>query len=316
MAMRTIALMRAAILREHGSVPELAEHPEPTGPDVVEVLAAGMNPVDIRIATGTFPLERYDAPYVAGKEGVGRRADGSLAYFEYCAKPFGAFAERTQLQPGDGYPLPDGLDPALAVCLGVSGLAAWLGLEWRGRLQPGEHVLVLGASGVVGQIAVQAAQLLGAGRVVAAARSQEGLERAAALGADATVTLAGDQATALKEAAGGAGYDVVLDPLWGPPAVAALAAMAPFGRLVGLGQSAGAEATIPSALVRSTPVDILGYTNYTAGEDRKAGAFATMAEHAAAGRIKVEIDRYGLDDVPGVWERQQTSPNAKQVIEP
>jgi D-arabinose 1-dehydrogenase-like Zn-dependent alcohol dehydrogenase len=92
MAMRTIALMRAAILREHGSVPELAEHPEPTGPDVVEVLAAGMNPVDIRIATGTFPLERYDAPYVAGKEGVGRRADGSLAYFEYCAKPFGAFA--------------------------------------------------------------------------------------------------------------------------------------------------------------------------------------------------------------------------------
>ncbi|MET0816325.1 MAG: zinc-binding dehydrogenase, partial [Solirubrobacteraceae bacterium] len=119
-----------------------------------------------------------------------------------------------------------------------------------------------------------------------------------------------------EEAAGGAGYDVVLDPLWGPPAVAAIAAMAPFGRLVGLGQSAGPEATIPSALVRSTPVDILGYTNYTAGEERKAAAFATMAGHAAAGRIQVEIDRYGLDDVPQVWERQQTSPNAKQVIEP
>ena len=109
---------------------------------------------------------------------------------------------------------------------------------------------------------------------------------------------------------------MVLDPLWGPPAVAALAAMAPFGRLVGLGQSAGAEATIPSALVRSTPVDILGYTNYTAGEERKAAAFAAMAEHAAAGRIQVEIERFGLDDVPAVWERQQTSPNAKQVIEP
>jgi NADPH:quinone reductase-like Zn-dependent oxidoreductase len=308
--------MRAAILREYGTVPELAEHPEPTGPDALEVLAAGMNPVDVRIATGTFPLERYDPPYVAGKEGVGRRRDGTLVYFEYSQKPFGAFAEKTQLAPGEGYPLPDGLDPALAVCLGVSGLAAWLGLEWRGRLQRGDTVLVLGASGVVGQIAVQAAQLLGAGRVVAAARSQEGLERAAALGADATVTLAEEQAAALKEAAGGAGYDVVLDPLWGPPAVAAIAAMAPFGRLVGLGQSAGAEATIPSGLVRSTPVDILGYTNYTAGEDRKAAAFATMAGHAAAGRIKVEIDRFGLDDVPQVWERQQTSPNAKQVIEP
>ena len=308
--------MRAAILREYGTVPELADHPEPTGPDVVEVLAAGMNPVDIRIATGTFPLERYDPPYVAGKEAVGRRRDGTLTYFEYAVKPFGAFAEKTQLAPGDGYPLPQGLDPALAVCLGVSGLAAWLGLEWRGRLQRGETVLVLGASGVVGQIAVQAAKLLGAGRVVAAARSPEGLQRASALGADATVKLADDQAAALKEAAGGAGYDVVLDPLWGPPAVAAIAAMAPFGRLVGLGQSAGPEATIPSALVRSTPVDILGYTNYTAGEERKAAAFATMAGHAAAGRIQVEIDRYGLDDVPQVWERQQTSPNAKQVIEP
>src|SRR5690349_1676614 len=159
--------MRAAILREYGTVPELADHPEPTGPDVVEVLAAGMNPVDIRIATGTFPLERYDPPYVAGKEAVGRRRDGTLAYFEYAVKPFGAFAEKTQLAPGDGYPLPEGLDPALAVCLGVSGLAAWLGLEWRGRLRPGETVLVLGASGVVGQIAVRAAKLLGAGRVVA-----------------------------------------------------------------------------------------------------------------------------------------------------
>ena len=131
--------MRAAILREYGTVPELADHPEPTGPDVVEVLAAGMNPVDIRIATGTFPLERYDPPYVAGKEAVGRRRDGTLTYFEYAVKPFGAFAAKTQLAPGDGYPLPEGLDPALAVCLGVSGLAAWLGLEWRGGLQPGER---------------------------------------------------------------------------------------------------------------------------------------------------------------------------------
>ena len=108
----------------------------------------------------------------------------------------------------------------------------------------------------------------------------------------------------------------MLDPLWGPPAVAAIAAMAPFGRLVGMGQSAGPEATMGSALVRSTPVDILGYTNYTAGEDRKAAAFAALAGHAAAGRIEVEIERYGLDDVPEVWERQQTSPHAKQVIEP
>ena len=97
--------------------------------------------------------------------------------------------------------MPDGLDPALAVCLGVSGLAAWLGLEWRGRLVAGETVLILGASGVVGQIGVQAAKLLGAGRVVAAARDATGLERAAALGADAVVPLPSASPAATPHAA-------------------------------------------------------------------------------------------------------------------
>jgi NADPH:quinone reductase-like Zn-dependent oxidoreductase len=169
--------MRAAILRAHGAVPEVGDLDEPEGADVLEVLAAGMNPVDVRIASGTFPNERHEPPYVAGKEGVGRRSDGSLVYFDASVEPYGAFADRTAIPADGGYPVPDGLDPALAVCFGVAGLAAWLPLEWRGRLAAGETVLVLGASGVVGQIAVQAARLLGAGRVVAAARNEKGLER-------------------------------------------------------------------------------------------------------------------------------------------
>jgi NADPH2:quinone reductase len=269
----------------------------------------------VRVATGQFPLERYDTPYIAGKEGVGRDPDGRLAYFEYSRKPFGAFAERTLVDEGDLYPVPDGLEPALAVCLGVSGLAAWLGLGWRGRLAEGETVLVLGASGVVGQIAVQAAKLMGAGRVVAAARDEAMLERAGALGADALVRLEGDVGAALEDASQG-GYDLVLDPLWGEPAVAAIACLKPFGRLVALGQSAGAEATLTSAAVRSTPIDLLGYTNYTAGEERKREAFAALAEHAAAGRISIPIERLGLDDAPDAWQRQGSSPHAKLVIVP
>jgi NADPH:quinone reductase-like Zn-dependent oxidoreductase len=311
--------MRAAVLGAHGSVPELQEHrdPEPApGAVVLDVAAAGMNPIDVRVATGQFPLERYDVPYIAGKEAVGRRGDGSLAYFEYSRKPFGAFAERTLVEEGDLYPVPSGLDPALAVCLGVSGLAAWLGLAWRGRLAEGETVLVLGASGVVGQIAVQAAKLLGASRVVAAARDAQALQRAGGLGADALVSLTGDDyAASLKDASDG-GYDLVLDPLWGEPAVAAIAALRPFGRVVQLGQSAGAEATLASAAVRSTPIDLLGYTNYTAPEEAKRDAFATMAEHAAAGRLTVEIERLSLDDVPDAWQRQGASPHAKLVIVP
>ena len=256
---------------------------------------------------------------MAGKEGVGQRADGALIYFEYSRKPFGSFAERTAIDARQRLPLPDGLDPALAVCLGVSGLAALGCAEWRARLAPGETVLVLGASGVVGQIAVQAAKLLGAGRVVAAARDAAMLEHAGELGADALVRLGGDDDLAgeLKSASGGEGFDVVLDPLWGEPAVAAIAAaIARSARVVNLGQSAGAEATLASVAVRSRPIDLLGYTNYTAGEDVKATAYARMAGHAARGEIRVAIERLGLDDVPAAWERQASSPHAKLSSSP
>ena len=256
--------MRAAIVRAHGGVPELDEvdDPEPSdGSEVLEVEAAGMNPVDVRIASGEFALERHKPPYVAGKEGVGRRSDGSLVYFDWSRDRYGAFAERTLIDAGGGYPVPNGLDPALAVCLGVSGLAAWMGLEWRGRLAYGETVLVLGASGVVGQIAVQAAKLLRAGRVVAAARDEQALKRARSLGADAIVRLGdgrpiGDPARraarhselveALREASGGDGYHVVLDPLWGEPAAAAIATLVPYGRFIHVGQSAGIDVTLSS----------------------------------------------------------------------
>jgi NADPH:quinone reductase-like Zn-dependent oxidoreductase len=314
--------MRAAVLHSHGAVPEVGDFrdPEPEdGAELLELRAAALNPIDIRVAGGQFPLERYDTPYVAGKEGVGARADGSLVYFEYTRKPFGAYGERTLIEAGSGYDVPDGLEPELAVCLGVSGLAAWLGLEWRGRLAPGETVLVLGASGVVGQIAIQAAKLMGAARVVAAARDAEALERARDLGADALVSLhddVDDLAGTLREAAGGDGFDLVLDPLWGDPARAAIAATKSFGRVVNLGQSAGAETTLTSQAIRSKPVDVLGYTNYTAGEGRKAAAYAEMAGHAARGEITVRVERLGLDDVPEAWQRQGSSPHAKLVVAP
>jgi NADPH:quinone reductase-like Zn-dependent oxidoreductase len=313
--------MRAAILPAHGAIPQLGDFrdPEPSKDDeVVEIVAAGMNPVDVRIASGEFALERHEPPYVAGKEGVGRREDGSLVYFEYSREPFGAFAERSLLAAGSGYPLPDGLDPGLAVCLGVSGLAAWLPLAWRAGLQPGETVLVLGASGVVGQIGVQAAKLLGAGRVVAAARNPEGLERARRLGADAAVSLEeeDDLAGAFREASGGDGFDLVSDALWGQPALAALAALRPFGRMAHFGQSAGAEVSIPSTAIRAKPVEIVGYSNYSAPDEVKARAYERMAAHAAAGELTVEIERLGLDDVPDAWRRQTSSPGRKLVFIP
>jgi NADPH:quinone reductase-like Zn-dependent oxidoreductase len=312
--------MRAAVLHAHGAVPEVGEFRDPVaerGAVVLEVLAGAVNPVDVRIASGAYALERLQPPYVTGKEGVGRRGDGGVVYFDARVPPFGAFAERTLIADDHGYPVPAGLDPALAVCLGVSGLAAWLGLEWRGRLAAGETVLVLGASGVVGLIAVQAARLLGAGRVVAAARDAAALERARSLGADALVPLGGEGVTAaLLEASGGDGYDLVLDPLWGEPAVAAMGAVKRFGRHVQLGQSAGAEVSVASAAIRNKPIDLIGHTNFAASEERKAAAYERMAAHALAGELRVPIERLGLDDVPDAWARVGSSPHAKLVIVP
>jgi NADPH:quinone reductase-like Zn-dependent oxidoreductase len=312
--------MRAAILRAHGGVPELDEFDDPQpadGAEVLEVEAAAMNPIDVRIASGQFALDRHEPPYVAGKEGIGRRADGALLYFDRSRDPYGAFAERTLVDAGGCYPVPDRLDPALAVCLGVSGLAAWMGLEWRGRLAYGERVLVLGASGVVGQIAVQAAKLLGAGRVVAAGRDEAALQWARSHGADAIVRLGHDDlVAAFRDASGGDGFDLVLDPLWGEPAKAAIGALVPYGRHVQIGQSASAEATLSSVSIRSRPVDLLGYTNYMALEENKAAAYARMARHALAGEIRVQIERLGLEDVPEAWSRQGSSPHCKLVILP
>jgi NADPH:quinone reductase-like Zn-dependent oxidoreductase len=313
--------MRAAVLHAHGAVPEVGEFRDPVaepGSLVLDVLAGAINPVDVRIASGTYPLERLEPPYVAGKEGIGRRDDGGLVYFDARVAPFGAFAERTLISADHGYTVPSGLDPALAVCLGVSGLAAWLGLEWRGRIAAGETVLVLGASGVVGLIAVHAARLLGAGRVVAAARDEGALARAAELGgADALVPLGTEDLTAaLVEASAGDGYDLVLDPLWGEPALAAIGAVRPFGRLVQVGQSAGTEATVPSAAIRNKPIELIGHTNFAASEERKAAAYERLAAHALAGELHVPIERLGLDDVPDAWTRVGSSPHAKLVVVP
>jgi NADPH:quinone reductase-like Zn-dependent oxidoreductase len=316
--------MHAAVLHEHGATPVYEAFEEPVagpGQVVVEVAAAGVNPVDVRKASGTFASGPPPLPSVVGSEGVGRIAgEGRRVYFGASVAPFGAFAERVLVRADDAIALPDAIDDGLAVALGVAGLAGWLPLAWRAPLQPGETVLVLGATGVVGQVAVQAARLLGAGRVVAAGRDLAMLEHARALGADDTVELgegieAGDLTAAFREAAGG-DVDVVHDPLWGAPAAAALEALGVGGRLVQLGQSAGAAATLSSASIRSRHLSVLGYLNFLVPPDVRRDAYRTLVAHAVAGRVAVEVERLPLAQVADAWERVQRSAHRKLVLAP
>ena len=241
--------MKAAVIRAVGSVPEIDEVAEPSG-DVVEVLAASVNPIDLAVSRGILATGHPELPYVPGCEGVGRTADGRVVWVFGGAlgrTANGAMAERVAIGDSMTIAVPDGADPAVAAGLGIAGLAGWLPLAWRAPLTGGENVLVLGATGAVGLVAVQAAKLLGAARVVAAGRSAKGLERATELGADATVRLdVDDLASAFRDAFGGSGPSYVFDPVWGAPLAAAVQAATPRATIVNLGQSAGATAELAS----------------------------------------------------------------------
>ncbi len=314
--------MHAAVLHELGT-PHFDDFPDPVagpGEVVVTVAAAGLNPIDVSRAAGTFYGGPPPLPSVVGSEAVGRVA-GRLGrvYLTGSVAPYGAMAERTLVREETLMPVPDGVDDGLAVAFGIAGLAAWLPLAWRTSVAPGETVLVLGATGVVGQIAVQAAKLLGAGRVVAAGRSEEGLARASARGADATVAFGELQGAELTEAfrdAADGDVDLVLDPLWGMPAAAALDALANSGRLIQIGQSAGATAELSSAAIRGRLREIRGHTNTLVPPDVRAEAYATLLGHAAAGRIVVDVEALPLWDVEEAWAKQRAGGGRKLVLVP
>jgi NADPH:quinone reductase-like Zn-dependent oxidoreductase len=310
--------VRAAVLHTPGEAPTYGAHPDPApapGHTVVAVTAAPIVPLDLLCASGVSYFGRPATPYVPGVQGVGmvERSDvlspGTRVWFASSAGMVpgdGSLAERCAVPDSDVVPVDaDVADPALAA-LGLSAVAAWMALTWRGRLRPGERVVVLGAGGAVGQTAVGAAKLLGAGRVVAVCRSAEARDRAMRAGADAVVPLSGDVdslAAGLTEAAGGA-VDVVVDPVFGTAATAASRVLAEAGRLVNLGGASGDVAEFSSAVLRSRSAEVLGYTNNALTAEQRRAAVTAVAEHAAAGRLAVAHQLVPLAEVDRAWRRQ------------
>lgn len=313
--------MRAALIDELGRPPRPAELPDPEGEGaLVEMLAASLNPLDLAVGSGRFYGGHPALPFVPGCEGVGRirGGDGALVYVfgdGLGLSRNGAVAELARSGSVEPIPVPDGADPAVAAALGIAGLAGWLPLAWRAPVRRGETVLVLGASGTAGLVAVQAARLLGAGRVVAAGRDGARLERAREAGADATVSLEGDDLSGrLKDACGGEGPSYVFDPLWGEPLVVALQAAAPGARIVNLGQAAGAEASIASATVRGKQLELLGHSNFAVPRQELGEQYGRLVAHAVAGELSVDVEHVGLDRVEDAWRRQSEGSGAKLVV--
>jgi NADPH2:quinone reductase len=310
--------VRAAVIRELGQPPGLADRPEPSGEAIYEISAVSLNPIDVNVGAGRYFGGHPELPYVPGCEGVGHASDGTRVYLfgdGFGLSRNGLLAERAAAPADLGIPLPDAVSDEIATSCGIAGMAGWMPVAWRAPVRKNDRVLVLGATGTVGLVAVQAAKLLGAARVVAAGRNVERLERAAELGADATVSLEEDDlVTAFKDAAGGDGPTYIVDMLWGPPAVAGIQAAAPGWRSVQIGQSAGAEASVSSAAIRGKMGELYGYTDFAVPRDEFREQYLRLVGHAAASEIILDIDTYPLERIAEAWERQAAGAHAKIVV--
>lgn len=293
--------MRCALVTEIGAPPGPATMDRPSTEGVrVRVESVALNPLDLSVACGLFYGGHPPLPYVPGCEAVGTLDDGTRVYLfgdgRGVAKD-GFLAEHVVVPDDLPVPVPDGLDSAVAAAAGIAGIAGWVPVAWKAKVTPDDRVLVLGATGTVGRIAVQAARALGAD-VVGASRT------------------AGDGVVALEEigeAFGDAGFTVCVDPLWGEPLARALAAAAPHARIVHVGQSAGAEAHLRSADVRGKELVILGHSNFAMTADERRRAYLELLEHVRAGRIVVDVERFPLTAVAAAWDHQATA--GKAVVE-
>jgi NADPH:quinone reductase-like Zn-dependent oxidoreductase len=311
--------MQAALLHELGKPPRCGDFPEPAagnGEVIMQVRAASLKAVDKQLAAGTHFASPRELPMICGTDGVGSLPDGTRVFFGGPRRPYGAMAQRTVVPSAFCFPVPQALDDATAAALPNPGVSALLSLSQRAKLAKGEKVLILGATGVTGKLAVQIAKRLGAGRVIASGRNPQALEKLRGLGADSTIQLdQPDEALrkAFSQEVGEDGFNVVIDYVWGRPTEVLLsaitrpefAAVNSETRLVEVGESAGPTIALSAAVLRSTALTILG----TAGipsQDVLVAAMGQVLDWAAKGALQIETETVPLAEIETVWRRPES----------
>ncbi|MGD9696314.1 MAG: zinc-binding dehydrogenase [Thermoleophilia bacterium] len=303
--------MHAALVTSFDHPPRYGEvsEPEPDGDaQVVDVLAAALHPRVRSQADGSHYTSDGELPLIPGIDGVARLADGSLAYFVAADRAPGTMAERTLLDPRRSVPLAAGVDVA-AIAAGMNpGMSSWVGLRRRAGLEAGQSVLVLGATGNAGQMAVQIAKHLGAGSVIAAGRHRGRLDGLAKLGADRVVSLDRGESSIAELGEAASEVDVVIDYLWGPPSEKAIPAIVRRRReraralkWIQIGAVAGPDVALPSAALRAANLQIMGSGQ---GSVTAAGIVAELPALAAqidAGAFSVNARTAALAEVEKIW---------------
>ena len=279
---------------------------------IIDVKAVAVENVDKAITAGEhYASAKYIAelPAIPAFDGIGTLPDGTLVGFGNPRLPYGALAERTVVPEGSYIPIPEGIDPAVATVLGsaITGMS----ITTAAGFVPGETVLVQGATGVAGRLAVKVARLVGAGRIIATGRDDDQLREVLTIGADTVINTAvtDDALTQAFTDAKADGYDVVVDYLWGRPTEILLRSLIPESfafpkptRVIQIGQAAGAELTVAAESLRTSGVEICGAAKgldpRTMGE-----AYGQIVEWTQSGQLTFDVEKVPLTDIETAWQR-------------
>jgi NADPH2:quinone reductase len=321
--------VKAAVLHTLGKPPRFEDFPDPhprADEAKIRVKAASLKNIDKAMANGSHYDSHSELPIVCGIDGVGILDDGTRVYSGGARPPYGMMAEHTVVSRAWCLPIPDGVDDVTAAALPNPALSSWLPLVWRAQLKPGETVLVLGATGVAGKLAIQIAKHLGAGRVVAAGRNEQVLKTLPDLGADAIIAL--DQpdqvlTAAFVREASHKNFDIVLDYLWGHPTEVLIDALTGHDlnaessriRLVEIGEMAGPTISLSAAALRSSGLELYGSGGgssipHTAIFD----TFPQMWALAASGKLRIDTEPVALANIEKAWQGQHEAGRRVVII--
>jgi NADPH:quinone reductase-like Zn-dependent oxidoreductase len=307
--------MKAAVVRSFEKAPEYGDFRDPVseaGEVMVQVRAAALS----RLVRGQASGQHYSSgatfPFVPGVDGVGRLPDGSRVYFAFPKAPFGAMAELTAVKRSLCVALPDDLDDVTAAGAANPGMSSWVALMERARFVAGETVLINGATGVSGRLAIQIAKHLGAGVVIATGRNEGSVEELPSLGADVTIALdqpAEKLTEVFRKTIKERGVNVILDYLWGPSAENLIAAVAghasgeqePRIRFVQIGSMAGPTIAMPAGALRSSGLEMMGSGLGSVSNEALVRNIGEMMKAIVPGGLRVQTDAVPLVQVESAW---------------
>jgi NADPH:quinone reductase-like Zn-dependent oxidoreductase len=310
--------MRAAVVRQAGQPPVLSDfsEPSPAGDETLLTMsAAAVNPLTISRASGAHYSASTPPPFVVGTDGIGRTKDGTRVYVAGAPRPpFGTFADRVPARSNRLVRVPESLSDTLAAAIAIPGLASWNPLTHRVQIRPGESVLVHGATGAAGHMAIQIARHLGSRSVVATGRDRAKLAALEAHGVDRVIPLdlpSDGLRTAVRDAVREFQVGVILDFLWGPTAVDIIAGSGgpngPRGtgliRYVHIGAITGPTVTLDGAILRSSGLEILGSGLGSSSEQVVDESLDALFRAAVTAGFRLDVDVHSFSEFENHWGR-------------